>query len=691
MKTLQVAAIFLVIGCSSSSGSLLSGPPSLDTDVAKATWHAIEQAEFARTPNPVVLKTTTSPDAMLRTRAVTALGRMRWPIGGDQVTTALIGSLDDEHPEVRVAAAFGLGMRADPAAGDALLGVAFDVDEDEDPIESEPEVRARALEAASKLGRADLDARILDGLDDAEPRVQSEAAIAAHRMGPSIAIDERLLEALKGERGSALAGDLLFSLQRRQSELAVPAFLAFARSSSDMERLWAVRGLARVRPSDEVETGLRGAVGDSDDRVAFEAVQALGAYAGEGLSDEFRRATTHRSSHVRAQALRSISAAEEAASKNQIDAIQLAGRRLTADRDRWHSWSRHPSAEVRRAAAQALPQKLVAGGSAWPFASDESPYVRAAWAERLGTAEELETDELESLLGDPHPVVVAAAIATLASRGADDDRDRVRAFVRHEDNGLRLAALTALAAAPEVDDLPSLEHAFFTSTGDVAVEVKFNALRAAAAIDADGARELLKRGLTDDAPFVRQTAREELTKLEGIEPPTTDSAPVDPEIAPLLDVDYRFERNPWVEITTNRGRMRFELFPFEAPWHVQNFVTLANEGHYDGLAIHRVVPDFVIQGGDYRGDGSGGLTVTGVPQRHEIGPRKFRRGSLGMPRHDDWDSGGSQFFVTHRPTPHLDGRYTIFGELRTGFRVLDRIEIGDTIVRIAEIDPPVEE
>ena len=158
-----------------------------------------------------------------------------------------------------------------------------------------------------------------------------------------------------------------------------------------------------------------------------------------------------------------------------------------------------------------------------------------------------------------------------------------------------------------------------------------------------------------------------------------------------MDVDYRFERNPWVEITTNRGRMRFELFPFEAPWHVQNFLALANEGHYDGLAIHRVVPDFVIQGGDYRGDGSGGLTVTGVPQRHEIGPRKFRRGSLGMPRHDDWDSGGSQFFVTHRPTPHLDGRYTIFGELRTGFRVLDRIEIGDTIVRIAEIEPPVEE
>jgi cyclophilin family peptidyl-prolyl cis-trans isomerase len=95
----------------------------------------------------------------------------------------------------------------------------------------------------------------------------------------------------------------------------------------------------------------------------------------------------------------------------------------------------------------------------------------------------------------------------------------------------------------------------------------------------------------------------------------------------------------------------------------------------------------VIQGGDYRGDGNGGTTWLGESSlRHEIGPRKYLRGSLGMPRNDDPDSGGSQLFVTHRPTPHLDGRYTIFGELRAGFDVLDAIEIGDVIRSARRLD-----
>jgi cyclophilin family peptidyl-prolyl cis-trans isomerase len=144
-----------------------------------------------------------------------------------------------------------------------------------------------------------------------------------------------------------------------------------------------------------------------------------------------------------------------------------------------------------------------------------------------------------------------------------------------------------------------------------------------------------------------------------------------------------YRHNPRVVIDTTRGPMEFELFPAEAPIHVHNFLTLASKGHYDGTLFHRVVPDFVIQGGDYRGDGNGGTTWRGTePLRHEIGPRKYVRGSLGMPRNEDWDSGGSQVFVTHRPTPHLDGRYTIFGELRRGGDVLDAIEVGDRILGV---------
>jgi cyclophilin family peptidyl-prolyl cis-trans isomerase len=95
----------------------------------------------------------------------------------------------------------------------------------------------------------------------------------------------------------------------------------------------------------------------------------------------------------------------------------------------------------------------------------------------------------------------------------------------------------------------------------------------------------------------------------------------------------------------------------------------------------------VIQGGDHRGDGNGGVTWRGEPLRAEFTPRKFVRGSLGMPRNDDPDSGGSQIFVTHRETPHLDGRYTIFGELVSGTDTLDAIEVGDRIksVRVVPV------
>ena len=232
-------------------------------------------------------------------------------------------------------------------------------------------------------------------------------------------------------------------------------------------------------------------------------------------------------------------------------------------------------------------------------------------------------------------------------------------------------------------DLEHLEFAFVESKGDIATEVRFNALRSAGAIEGERAELLLRRGLLAPEPFVRRTARIELQRRTGELAEASSAAPRhEPRADPVAvaGVDFAVaDENPTVEIVTSRGTMLFELFPAETPNHVHSFLTLAAQGHYDGLPFHRVVPDFVIQGGDYRGDGNGGTTWRGSGSlRHEIGPRKYVRGSLGMPRNEDPDSGGSQIFVTHRPTPHLDGRYTIFGELRRGFEVLDAIEVGDT-------------
>jgi cyclophilin family peptidyl-prolyl cis-trans isomerase len=133
-----------------------------------------------------------------------------------------------------------------------------------------------------------------------------------------------------------------------------------------------------------------------------------------------------------------------------------------------------------------------------------------------------------------------------------------------------------------------------------------------------------------------------------------------------------------VRIDTDRGRMELELFAADAPVTVHNFVALARRGYFDGLRFHRVVPNFVIQDGDPRGDGNGG---PGYAIRDELNPHWYERGTLGMALSGP-NTGGSQWFVTHAPQPHLDGGYTVFGQLRRGEDVLDRIVQGDRIARI---------
>jgi cyclophilin family peptidyl-prolyl cis-trans isomerase len=113
-----------------------------------------------------------------------------------------------------------------------------------------------------------------------------------------------------------------------------------------------------------------------------------------------------------------------------------------------------------------------------------------------------------------------------------------------------------------------------------------------------------------------------------------------------------------------------------------NFLHHDGQGFYDGLTFHRVVPDFVVQGGDPRGDGTGG---PGYTIRDEINRLRYGRGALGMALAGP-DTGGSQFFLTLAPQPHLDGGYTVFGEVIAGEEVLDQIRLGDKILQVVEVN-----
>ena len=130
---------------------------------------------------------------------------------------------------------------------------------------------------------------------------------------------------------------------------------------------------------------------------------------------------------------------------------------------------------------------------------------------------------------------------------------------------------------------------------------------------------------------------------------------------------------------TSRGPIKIELYPDKAPLTVANFVNLAKRGFYDGLNFHRVIPDFMIQGGCPEGSGRGGPgyrfedeTTNGV--RHE-------RGVLSMANAGP-NTNGSQFFITHVPTPWLDGKHTVFGKVTEGLDVVDAVKQGDLITKV---------
>jgi cyclophilin family peptidyl-prolyl cis-trans isomerase len=137
-------------------------------------------------------------------------------------------------------------------------------------------------------------------------------------------------------------------------------------------------------------------------------------------------------------------------------------------------------------------------------------------------------------------------------------------------------------------------------------------------------------------------------------------------------------------VNTGKGSFTIELLPEAAPLNVDNFVQLAKRRYFNGIVFHRVVPNFVVQGGDPRGDGNGG---PGYQIRCEINEVPYQRGAVGMALSGK-DTGGSQWFVTHAPQPHLDGGYTVFGNVVAGMEVVDAIVRGDTIRSIVVTEKP---
>jgi peptidyl-prolyl cis-trans isomerase B (cyclophilin B) len=136
-------------------------------------------------------------------------------------------------------------------------------------------------------------------------------------------------------------------------------------------------------------------------------------------------------------------------------------------------------------------------------------------------------------------------------------------------------------------------------------------------------------------------------------------------------------------IETNKGKINFRLSPKEAPKTCENFVKLAKQGFYDNLTWHRVLPNFVIQGGCPKGDGTGGPGYTIDAELSEL---KHVKGTVAMARGATMNSAGSQFYIARTSLPHLDKLYTVFGQVTSGFDVIDQIRQGDAIKKVSILE-----
>jgi cyclophilin family peptidyl-prolyl cis-trans isomerase len=275
---------------------------------------------------------------------------------------------------------------------------------------------------------------------------------------------------------------------------------------------------------------------------------------------------------------------------------------------------------------------------------------------------------------------LAALADSVAARPAA--RARLRGLLLDPDFQVRATAMGALAKGATIEDLDRALESYDASRADRDVDARLafwtladSALaRAGASLPAVTERRIA--ALTRPGEPLERIRAAGIARFAAWRDSTGAARPT-----AWYDARAReamSSKAPLARIETDRGTLEVELFSSDAPITVDNFVSLARRGYFDGQRWHRVVPNFVVQGGDPRGDGNGG---PGHAIRDEMNQHRYLRGTLGMALAGP-NTGGSQFFLTHAPQPHLDGGYTVFGRLRAGGDVLDRIVQGDRIVRI---------
>ena len=618
-------------------------------------------------------------DPGVRRQAALATGRIGDPAG----VNLLVPLLADSSVVVRAAAAFALGLLKDTLAVDALLAT----------------VRGRSAE------QQDL------------PQLEAVSAIA--KIGGTAgvrALTVILESASPGSEVPPAVSRVLLEAWRLGRRAPVATLARFAEAPDALVRWRAVYSLARLRTPAAVPT-LVTALQDRDPNVREAAARGItGALVDSAKADRralasrLRPLLQERDPHVRINALRAVAGLRDSTLVGDVAP-------LASDAD--------PGVAVQAettlgaiggpVAAQALQARLTTqvfalrrqaliglaqADSAAGVAAAATATADPDWRWRHVAAEAYDAarnrGHLEGLLADPDGRVVARALQGL-QRVVSDTSDaglsgRARGLLAHADPAVRSVAADLLARHPDPDDVDRLTQAYLRAAGDPFDDARLSAVAALAAVARGGAagrlrvaNQFLARVPKAEDYLVRRLAAD--TFPDAAEAWGAGGSREQPIATGRSDADYRDvarryllpalggQPAPQVMIETDRGSLAVELLPGEAPLTVAAFLGLVDRHFFDGFRWHRVVPNFVVQDGDPRGDGWGG---PGFVLRDEVNPVRYETGTIGMALSGP-DTGASQYFITLSSQPHLDGIYTVFARVVGDARPLQLIAQGDRI------------
>jgi cyclophilin family peptidyl-prolyl cis-trans isomerase len=326
----------------------------------------------------------------------------------------------------------------------------------------------------------------------------------------------------------------------------------------------------------------------------------------------------------------------------------------------------------------------------WTTSSDWRQRAAVASAAGDTTDRAFAISRAAPLTRDPDPRVREVAYAALAPAPSMPLEDSVHSLfaigLRDTDFYVRATVIGALADRPSITDLAAVLASYSQAARDSANDARLAAIqyvvelwkRDSTALNATWLAELSRTPIPAD-PLERAAGKAipVWSKWGSVAPAPRGLAWYERVVREMV-MPGNVGKTLNATIHTVRGPIRLELFGADAPITVWNFLNLARSGYYRNTRFHRVVPNFVAQDGDPRDDGNGG---PGYAIRDEMNRHRYERGAVGMALSGP-DTGGSQYFITHSPQPHLDGHYTVFGKVIRGFEVLDKLVQGDLIIRV---------